>query len=310
MNDPLTAVKLLAPPGEAHPEILDRVRTDLSALIASSPGSLRRRRRTRLTVALAAAAVLTMATVALALSFDSSRTTSIRCPGERIIDAVSGDPVLDCREAWRQQEGSEPPAMVAYDNGFGGIDVLVAGEVPPEGYTPLAPGTVQDPAVLELRSALDDVGDGLESGCFDAEAAARIAQEELTRLELDTWTVEFDRTRLPNGVTSCATALVDAQEEQVVIIGLGGPADDPWRPFADGLRRGLEDRCMGLDEAAGFARDLIGKVDIVVDGQPLDYDPADLVVHQIEDPDATCTRADIEIGGNVVVTLRGPAPTS
>lgn len=70
----------------------------------------------------------------------------------------------------------------------------------------------------------------------------------------------------------------------------------------------LATSCVGLEEAADVARSLAADAKIVVNGTRIDVteEAGVQVLHQVEDPNATCTRADVNVGARVEVTLRGP----
>lgn len=313
MSDPLDTVRDLATPVGAHPELLERVRNDLMATITQPPqsdaASTPRRTRRRWAIPIAAAAVLTTAAGGWAILLNSSDSTGLQCPGNAFIDAVTGDPVLDCANEWRRDNETEPPPMVAYENGRGGVVVLLEGDSVPDGYTALGPGPFQNTALIELEAALGDVGTGLESGCYDDVAATEITRRELDRLGLAEWTVTVDDDRRPDGTATCAYFIVDAALQQVQLIGLpGANAPDPYSAYAAALDEQLDAACVGLDEAADLARTLAASTEIVVNGTRIDFteEASVLFIHIVEDPDAACTRANVNVGGRVEVTLRGP----
>jgi len=314
MSDPLDTVRDLAPPVGAQPELLERVRNDLMATITQPPqseaASTPRRTRRRWAIPIAAAAVLTTAAGGWAILLNSSDSTELQCPDNVVIDAVTGDPVLDCANEWRRDNETEPPPMVAYENGRGGVAVLLEGDAVPDGYTALGPGPFQNTALIELEAALGDVGTGLESSCYDHVAATEITRRELDRLGLAEWTVTVDDDRRPDGAATCAYFIVDADLQQVQLIGLpgGSNAPDPYRNYAVALDEQLRASCVGVDEAADLVRTLAADTEIVVAGTRIDFteEAGVLFIHIIEDPDAACTHADVNVGGRVEVTLRGP----
>lgn len=67
----------------------------------------------------------------------------------------------------------------------------------------------------------------------------------------------------------------------------------PTAAVRDGLREGIATQCLDLDSAAAVAQDVLGQ----------DHH---WPLAAIEDPSASCTRVDMEVGGSVLVTLRGP----
>lgn len=227
-----------------------------------------------------------------------------------IVNAVTGDPVADCQLAWRETYESEPPAMTAYDNGNGGVHVLIDGWSVPDGYVALEPGPHQDAVVIELEAALADAGEGLTSNCFDEEGARSVAQRELDRLGLTDWTITVDENRPPTGAASCAYAAVHPEQQEVQLIGMGpAPAEaDPYTVFGRELADRLSSECLGLDAAADVARDLAADTDVSALTDVEFTEEAGLLrIRTVEDSSATCTRADVSVGGAVFVTLRGPA---
>ena len=141
MSDPLDTVRNLSPQVGAQPELLERVRNDFMANIIQSPEAAPpRRSRRRWAIPIAAAAVLTTAATAWAVMHDSSNSTAFQCPDNAIIDAVTGDPVLDCANEWRRDNETEPPPMVAYDNGRGVVVVLRKATPCPTSTRPSTPG--------------------------------------------------------------------------------------------------------------------------------------------------------------------------
>src|SRR5262245_22831912 len=320
MNDPVDVVRHVAPAVEPPSALLERVRSDLMTTITESdpiPARRPSRRRRRWAVPIAAAAVLATAAAGwAAVRHDSSTNTAIGCPhrdrggNSTFIAAVTGDPVVDCGNAWRDMFGTEPPPMTAYDTGSGGVVVLLDGEPVPDGYTRLAPGPHVDTTLIQLQAALDDSGSGLTSNCFDEPGARNVVERELDRLGLDDWTVTVDESRPPTGAASCAYLVVDAEQQEVQLIGMGPAPSEagPYRIFAAELDQRLRDQCVGLDAAADITRGVAAATDV---SSYTDYafteESGLLNIHTVEDPSATCTRADVDVGGAVEVTLRGPA---
>ena len=313
MSDPLDIVRDVAPQVGTQPELLERVRKDFMTTITQSleAASGPKRTRRRWAIPLAAAAVLSSA-AGWAILHDSSDSTALQCPDNVVIDAVTGDPVLDCSNEWRRDSDTEPPPMVAYDNGQGGVAVLVEGDHVPDGYTALKPGPFQNTALIELEAALGDVGTGLESDCHDDVAAMEITQRELNLLGLGGWTVTIDDDRRPDGSSMCAYFIVDPALERVHLIGIPDEsnAPNPYSAYSRALNEQLDADCIGLDDAADLARRLAASTEIVLDGTRIEFteEAGVLFIHTIEDPNTSCTRADVNVGGAVEVALRGPTP--
>lgn len=317
MSDPLDELRDLAPPVDARPELLEQLRNDLMTIIERDAHSKTeqldelqpRRAKRKWAIPIAAALVACTGAAAYALSLSSSDSTSVECP-TGIYDAVTGDPVVDCSNEWRRSYNSEPPAMVAYDNGSGGVTVLLADDPVPEGYTPVGPGQFQNSSIIEFEASLDDYGTGLSSGCYDEPAAREIIQADLDRLGLAAWTITADSSRLPDGADLCAVAIVVPDAQQVQVIGLSNDAvgTDPYARFAANLNDQLEAECVGIDEAATVTRTLGDSTDIRINGAIIEVteEAGVLVINTVEDPAATCTQADVNVGGRVEVILRGP----
>jgi RNA polymerase sigma factor (sigma-70 family) len=233
-------------------------------------------------------------------------------PGRNYIRAVSGDPVADCASLWHRVIDNDPPPMTAYDNGRGGVSVLLASEPVPAGYTPLQPGPFQDTSIIELQETLEDIGSGLGSACFDEEAARDLTQRQLDRLGLVEWIITVDETRVPDGDLLCANPAVEGEFSQVVLFGtenwFQGAPSDPYYGYAASLQDELAARCLPLEQATDLARALAAETRIVVDGAAIamTQEPWAPILNQAEDPDADCTRATITVGGFVFVSLRGP----
>lgn len=263
-----------------------------------------RTRAPRRRVALAATiALLSLTAVAGAWALFSSESTSVGCHladgGVSVVDAVTGDPVVDCGRVWEQETGTVPPPLVAYDNGSGGIEVIPAAEAAPGGWQQLEPGIAQDPALIELEAALDDMAGGLSADCYLLREARQVAEAELDRLDLGGWTVTATRGEA-DGNQTCTYFYLDADRSEVVLIPLpfvAPPQGAPFTVFAEELDQALADDCLTVGDAAELARQI---------GADAGLGGAGLVIHEVIDESA-CTRADINVGGTVEATLRGPS---
>ena len=281
---------------------ITRVPVDVAEPSTSSAPRARGPRRS--TVVVATLASLSFAAIAGAVALFPSSSTSVGCHtpdgGVTIADAVTGNPLTDCAEIWEQQTGAQAPPLAAYDNGSGGIEVLPANEPAPDGWVRTDPGTVQDPAVIELEAALDDVAHGLPAECRMLDDAREVATDELERLGLEKWSVVSERGEA-DGTGTCTYFYLDPDERQVVLIPLGGvvaPPGAPYSDFARDLATALDADCLTVSEAAAAARDLAADTAL---------EAAGLVIYELTDDTATCTRTDVNVGGRVEVTLRGPA---
>lgn len=323
MNDLLRVVRDLTPSADADPHLLARVRADLMTRLEQDPpqtlsGPRRLRRRWVVPAVAALVATGAIGTAATTLLGDSSETTNLECPGGDYINAVIGDPVSDCTNAWKSSNDTRPPPMVAYDNGRGGITVLPDEETPPAAFTAIPRGTFQDPKIIELEETLQDTGRGLYSQCFTEEDARTKVGAELERLGLSEWSVVVDQSRRPEGEQLCAIGLPKPGRQQVELIGipsrdLGFDAADPssqdqFTRYAAALADELEQRCLTLEEAAEVARALAAETEFVVDGEVVEFsEDYGLGITTVEDATASCTRSSVEVGGSISVVLRGPS---
>lgn len=279
--------------------------THMPPQLVDRPTATGRRMPRRTFVLAATLAVLSLATIAGAVVyFTATSTTSVGCHtpdgGVSVADAVTGDPVVDCARIWEQQTGTQAPELVAYDNGGGGIEVVPATKDVPAGWQPLDPGVAQDPAVIELERALGDYADGLNADCFSLPDARAVVGTELERLGLADWGVSAERGEA-DGTDSCTSFYLDTPNQEVVLIpsdGLVGSDDAPYAVFARELGEALDDGCVSLSAAADLTRRVASDTNI---------DVASLVIYEVSDDGARCTRADVNVGGRIEVTLRGPS---
>jgi hypothetical protein len=275
---------------------------ELVMVIDTQPPRVRSRvRRTALALALAVA-LLAFPAIGWAVYRGSiADSTGVSCHitegSESIVSATTGDPLADCAEQWRFETASEPPPLVAYDNGHGGIEVFPEGVPVPADFTRLGEGVVQDPRAIELQSALDDYIDGLSGDCYSSDEAQAIVMRELGRLGLVDWEVTVDRAA--DGERRCALAFAQPERRLVTVVDQGSHPDDgaPDMVFARELRAALQRDCLTLADAAALTREVAAAQGIGDDA---------LIVHEVPDDTASCTRADLTVGGIFDVTLRGP----
>ncbi len=285
-------------------EEITRMPTD--TLEPTSPTRTPMPRRTLLVTAVLTTLAIATAGWATGAFTPSGSSTSVACHvGEgavTVIDAATGDPVVDCGEEWRDQTGNAPPRLAAYDNGRGRIEVVPAGSDVPDGWMPLDPGVAQDPRLIELEASLDDVARGLMSDCHTTAEARPVAARELERLGLTDWAVSIERGEA-DGRRACTYFYLDPHRQTVVLIPVEGLVDPdhrtPATTFAARLAEELEADCRTVRDANAMAHRLAREAGI--DGG--------LVVNEVVDRDARCARAHVQVGGRVEVTVRGPAGT-
>jgi len=289
----------VAPPSQ---QLVETERTCLMTVIDretqhEAPNPTRARKRW----VLPGAAIVALATAAAgyAITRDVGTTTEVSCP-DGIVDAVTGNPVEDCADLWRRQNGTEPPELVAYDNQRGSISVVPVDAEVPVDWTPLEQGFSQDAGLIELDAALADYGDGLNAQCYSPEDARPIAESTLERLGLHDWSVHIDEDR-PGGDGTCTTHVLDPEEKQVVIFpleGAGPPNDASYRVLAASAQAQVDDQCLSREDAVETVRQIAADLDI-------DESAGEVTIHSVPDPSATCSRTDVNVGGSIEITVRG-----
>lgn len=271
-----------------------------------SPAPQQRRRGRVPVLAATVAALLLTSAGAWAVLRDPAATTAVQCSGHpaidnSIINSISGDPVADCEALWRQQVG-EAPELAAYQTPEGGVVVLPINEPVPDGWMPLGAQFRQDSQLIELEAALDSFGNGLQSGCFELPAAQEITHDHLDRLGLSDWTVTAERGEA-DGETTCTYFYVDPAARRVVLIPLEGvapSADAPYVVLAKQLDTITTEACLTLEEVVEVTIQEASSLG-------LNTEEPHLIIHRVPDERAACARADVNVGGRIEVTVRGPS---
>jgi hypothetical protein len=268
---------------------------ELLEAVTRMPFNGRARRATRsrrplvLAFAVAGVVVATAATWVI-LRSPARETTSIECViggVDTIVPATSGDPAYDCAVVWRDDSGTEPPALVAYDNGNGGVTVIPRSEKPEAGWTQLPAG--QDVALIQLQESLDDYINGLTSSCLTAQEATALTKAKLARFGLAGWTVT-----VRNDGACTNTDLVDPASKTVTLIATSaatGP-ETAYQKLADRLRP-VTRQCESLPAAVASVRAAAGGVT---------YD-----LRTVKDASLKCASIYETVGGTIFVTVRGPS---
>lgn len=323
--DPIDVVRSFAPEAEPSDALLARVRSDLMSTITAEPAnpatppspmtSPKRSKRRWLLPAAAAAVLVTSAGAWAAIRNDGPTNLGISCPANREgsvagVQATTGDPVADCATTWVELNGGDAPAMTAYVNPDGDVRVVLAGEPAPEGYAPM-PDARFDTKLIQLQEALDDISGDLPHGCLTEAEARSFAQQQLDRHGLSDWTVETESKRPIDDDRPCARASILGKEHQVVLRGDRGPSappDDPYQQFARTLDEELATSCSTLPDAEAVTERIAAATDVsALTDVPFTTKDGLLHIDSVDDPTATCTTASVTVGGNVQVTLRGPA---
>ena len=291
LDQPIPGSRRTRPPGLGHPRAAGR--------------------RARLPVVVGVTLVLAGSAIGWAITTTSARdTVSIQClnagGGDTIIPAVTGDPVADCAAQWRRDTGSEPPPLIAYDNGHGGITVAPADRAPLPGATPLPEGATQNVAIVQVQRSLDDLVGGLNSGCFDNPTAVEMTTGILARFGMQDWTVEPAPPADLSGSSNewCVdTAILDPETRTVSLRALGGPmpADAPYAQLAARLRS-LSTECIPLDA-------MTQRVGSILDELGISEARNEVQLTEIREHDAPCATVTETVGGSIFLALRGPAAT-
>jgi hypothetical protein len=275
--------------------------------------------RRRLVLALAALALVVMATAAtwVALRKAPAReTTSVECVihgVDSIIPSTSGDPAHDCAVEWQRELGTAAPPLRAYDNGFGGVTVLLGSVTPPAGYKRLVSG--QDADLIQLQNSLDDFVNGLNSSCFTSTAATGLIRGKLAQFGFAGWTVAVKdagsggsappapgTSKAPTadggGNTCWNFEIVDPSTQTVTL----RPASDqnggtPTR-LADKLRP-ITQSCESLPAAVASVR--AAASDLGLSESARGYD-----LNTVADNSKRCASIYETVGGTIFLTIRGP----
>jgi hypothetical protein len=256
-------------------------------------------RRRRLVLAAAVVAVAGIATAATWVALGNAparETTSVDCLIEgvdTIIPSTSGDPAQDCALEWTRELGSAAPALVAYDNTFGGVTVLPRSQQPPAGWKTLRS---QDVALIELQDSLDDYINGLNSTCMSADAATRFTNARLAQFGFSGWTV------ILRNSGPCENAdLVDPTTQSVTLAG-GRAHTGPEQTFeklAEKLRP-VTRTCESLPVAVASVRDAAHSLGLSESAQGYDLNTA-------TDNSLRCASVYETVGGTIFLTVRGPS---
>ena len=207
---------------------------------------------------------------------------------------LTGDPVADC-QSYRAESGL-PPILdpVAFWHSSG-LWVVPADQVPADAR--VQTNWSREMALRELRSSVTDWVDGVTSRCTSAADAAPVVEALVAELGLDL-PVEVEAG--DDGPDSCSAVDVAGDGSGVTVRSVPRSRNEaawltegPVAVLRDRLRAEIAQTCVDLDTATAVTVDALGA----------EHHWPTVV---IEDPSSTCTRVDLEAGGSVQVTLRGP----
>jgi hypothetical protein len=214
---------------------------------------------------------------------------------------VSGDDVADCGQV---REAAGLPALVdPYAFVYRGTHFVVSRAGVPASVLAQAQASVpsaQATAELELESAMDDWIDGPRFQCLDAARAKDYVAGTIRRVGLEGWTTRVVES--PDGPDSgpCADVVPLSSARVVEIRAHASRHHDGSLPgsnpvlyrIADDLRSAIADECLSVVDAKRLATRVVG---------------AEGEVTAVADEQARCTRVDMEVGGSVFVSVRGPS---
>jgi hypothetical protein len=257
--------------------------------------------RRPLVVALAVIAAAALAGGAWALFGSSAHeTTSIECSvdgTDTIIPAVSGDPAYDCARILKDDTGTDPPPLAAYDNGTGGVTVLPRSTTPPSGFKRLQAG--QDVALIQLQDSLDDYIGGLTSSCLTTKAATALTEAKLRQFGFAGWTVAL---RNASGSRLCTSSeIIEPGTQTVTLIPVETPTtpETTYQKLADRLRP-VAQKCESLPNAVSSVR--AAASDLGLSEATRTYR-----LNTVTDNSLRCASIYETVGGTIFVTVRGPS---
>jgi hypothetical protein len=254
------------------------------------PAGRRRRRLVRAVAIVALAAIATAATWVVLDTGPARETTSVQCligGNDAIIPATTGDPAQDCAADYKREFGTAAPALVAYDNGRGGVTVIPRSHKPEAGWKRLVSG--QDVDLIQLQDSLDDYVNGLNSRCLDTAAATALAKAKLAEFGFTGWTVGVrNRGSCTNG------DYVDPASETVTLIAgdVTTGHETAVRKLADRLRP-VTRECQSLPGAVASVRSA---------AEGVTYN-----LNAVQDNSLRCAAIYETVGGTIFLTVRGPS---
>jgi hypothetical protein len=263
-----------------------------------APRSTPRRRLVLAAAAVALVAIATAATWVALRGAPARETTSVQClinGNDAVIPSTSGNPAHDCAVEWKNDFGTTPPRLVAYDNSLGGVTVLPRSQKAPKGWTVLQS---QDVALIELQDSLDDYVAGLNSSCLDANAATALANAKLARFGFRGWTVD-----VRSGAGACVAAdVVDPASRTVTLIPTSLPSAASKSTFHKlaNMLRPLSQSCRSLPAAVAAARGAANSLGLSESAKTYE-------LNAVADSSLRCASIYETVGGTIFLTVRGPS---
>ncbi len=284
----------------------------------------RRRRPLVLALAVVVAAATAAGAWAVLHGSPAQETTTVQClvgRSDAIIPSTSGDPAHDCVADYKREFGTTPPPLLAYDNGHGGVTVLLRSETPPAGFKRLVSG--QDADLIQLQDSLDDYVNGLNSSCLGRAAATSLAESKLAQFGFTGWAVIMrsqgpSSTNLPTpkakpgapkaapsesttGTRTCVAGdIVDPSTQSVTLIPTSVATGTPtaFEQLAAKLRP-LTQSCESLPAAVESVRADANSLGLSESGRAYD-------LNAVTDNSVRCASIYETVGGTIFLTVRGP----
>lgn len=213
---------------------------------------------------------------------------------------LTGDPVADCQQY--QALSGLPPIDDPVAFHWGPSTYVAPRSQVPADATLLEPEVDAGP-VHELSLSTDDYIGGLGARCLSTDDAVTAAQAELDRLGLVDWQVTVVPRPDAYPAEECANVHIALNAADALEVWPNGRPDrDDSRgtdideivfEIRDTFRAQISDQCLDLDAARAV-------VDTTL--RDLHHWPTTSIV----DADTDCTRAYMEVGGSIQVTLYGP----
>jgi hypothetical protein len=324
-HNPIDSLRRLSPVSDVDAAaVFGAARDDLLDEVTRQPfgqGRARsvthRRRPLVLAVAVIAAAATAAGAWAVLRGSPAHETTSVECViqgVDTIISSSSGDPARDCAVEWRRELGTAAPPLRAYDNGHGGVTVLLRREAPPAGFKRLVSG--QDVDLIQLQNSLDDFVNGLNSRCLTGTAATGLTQTKLAQFGFTGWTVTATglgsqgsappapagSKKAPgvesNGSMCWQLDVVDPGTQSVTLMAASDQNGGTQTELADRLRP-ITRSCESLPAAVAAVRTEAG--DLGLSESARGYD-----LNTVTDNSMRCASIYETVGGTIFLTVRGP----
>lgn len=220
----------------------------------------------------------------------------------------TGNPVTNCGFEWRRETGQPAPAMKAYQDHYGNVQVYLADADLPGDLRPLPSGNVLNTEAIVIAEYLDDTLNGLRTRCLTEAQAGAKARALVAGLGYEGWPVK--RHQPTAGVTypssdptaRCWSGGPDPRDHTVRLdVGQDAHADytPAYFPMIEPLRASTTE-CWNRQKALAEVHDAIERSAFSATAK------AGFDIQTVDEP-TRCTTIHVVGGGNVIFVLRGPA---